>query len=105
MTKLQVADADLVEECGETWIAQPDFVGVGIELQPERRLYQREGRAAGPGLRRTGDRIKRRAAATAALKAAEQLRQAAHVHIGCGVEKTAKHPFELVLQPIFGEAE
>ncbi len=49
----------------------------GSNSQAERGFQQRERRGAGPGLRRAGDRIERRAVAVLALEAAEQFRQPA----------------------------
>ena len=63
-----------------------------------------EGRATCPCLRRTGDRIERWASPTA-LEAAEQLGQSAQIHVGCGVEETAKDAFKLAFEPILRETE
>src|SRR5712671_3640375 len=93
----EVAQEYRVQECRQARIAQPDLVGIRIEFEAERGLDERERRPAGPSLGRTSHRIERRAPALPALEPAEQLRQAAQVHIGGGVEQTAKQALELVL--------
>ncbi len=68
--ELQLAQDHLVEESRQPRIAQPDFAARHIELEPQCRFQQREGRRAGPGLRRTGYGIERRPAMLLAPEAA-----------------------------------
>src|SRR6478672_8204071 len=103
--EVQVAQHHFVQERRQARIVQPDFVRGGIELQAERGLDQREGRGAGPGLRRAGDGVERRAAAAAALEATEQFRQPAHLHVSGGVEQAFEHPLDRSLEAVAREPE
>src|SRR5919204_5036614 len=71
LLELQIAQHQLVQERRQARIEQPDLVGNGIELQPERSLDQRERSGAGPCLWRTRDGIVGRPASPTTLKAAE----------------------------------
>ena len=87
LVERQIAHYELVQKRGQAWIAKTDFVAGGIEVQSERSFDQRKRRGARPGLWRACDRIERRPATAAALKAAEQFRQAPHLQIARGIEQ------------------
>src|SRR6185295_3421294 len=87
----QVTQDDLVEERRQPRIAQPDRARGGVEFETEGRLDQRERRRTRPSLRRTRDRIERRPPAALALEAAEQLGQAAQIHVARRIEQAFEH--------------
>src|ERR1051326_8411569 len=65
ISELEVRQRDLLEERRQAGIAQANLVAGDVELEAERGLHNPERRAAGPGLRRAGDRVERRPAAAA----------------------------------------
>src|ERR1051325_10896183 len=103
--ELEIAQDQVAEERRQARVAQADLARAGVELQPERRLDQRERRRARPGLRRAGDRIERRAAAAPAREAAEELGQAAQIHVGRRVEQALEHLLDGALEAVAGEPE
>src|SRR6202163_5027973 len=90
-TQLQVAQAHLVKECRQAWIAQASFTTLGVEFETERCFQQGERRRACPGLRRRKDRVQRRAAAPFTLKSAEQFWQPPQIHITRSVEQALEY--------------
>src|SRR5262245_3606567 len=105
LLELQIAQHQLVYKRRQARIAQADFVREWIELQAERGLDQREGSGARPRLRQAGDRIVGRSAPAAALKTAEQLGQAPHLHVGRGVEQALEDALDRTPEPVAGQAE
>ena len=95
----QPADMQSIEKFRQDRTLEPDLEPIGVELQPEARLHQREDGGAGPGLRRAGYRIRRRRGVPA-REAAEQFWQAARFPIGGGVEQAGKNPLCRVLEAI-----
>src|SRR5215469_4162855 len=103
--KLQVAQHDLVQEFRQPRIAQPDLAVERVEFEPKASFEERERRGAGPGLRRARDRIKRRAVAALALKAAKQFGQPPLVHIGRGAEQSSEQSLDRTLGLVTRHAE
>src|SRR5262245_45972034 len=105
LLELKIAQHHLVQERGQVRVAQPDLVRGRIELEPERRLDQRERGGARPRLRRAGDRIVRGPAPAAALEAAEQFRQAPHLHVGRRIEQALEHALDRAIEAAAREPE
>ena len=66
---------------GRPRLAQAHGLGRGVDLEAETGLDQRERRARRPSLRRARHRVERRRLAAAPVEAAEELGQAAQVHV------------------------
>src|SRR5262245_22394101 len=91
LPKPEIAEQYRLEKGRQVRIPKTDLILHGVELQSERRLQHEERRAACPGLRRTGDGVKRGASTLPALKTAEQLGKPAQIHIGRGFEQASEH--------------
>src|SRR6185437_4629164 len=98
--ELQAVKLDVIEERWEARVVEPYLLAFRIELQAERRLDKREGRGAGPGLRRAGDRVEGRSAVGLTTEAAEELGQSAQIHVGRCIEQTLEQGLDLALQAI-----
>src|SRR5437764_993949 len=81
-----VAQNHPIEKGRQSRVAQANLAPPRVEFQSERGLKQEKWGPARPSLRRTGDRIERWAAASSALKSAEELRQPAQLHVGGAIE-------------------
>src|SRR4051812_36259479 len=92
---LQAAYFEPVEERRQARAVEGDHGAVGVDLEAEAGLEKRERRARGPSLRRAGDRIEGRRFVALPVEAAEQLGQAAKVHVRPGVEQGAGEPERL----------
>src|SRR4051794_4917042 len=101
----QIAQDHLVQERRQMRIAQANLAARDVELDAERCLQQREWRRAGPGLRRAGDRIERRAAPLLAPEAAEQFGQPPQVHVGRRVEQALEDMRHRMLEAVAREPE
>src|SRR5882724_1315100 len=86
-------------------VAQAYLVRSGLELETERSLNQRERCGAGPGLRRAGNGIQRRAAPAFPLKTAEQFGQATEVHVCRGFEQPLRNLRDRTIEPTARKAE
>src|SRR5262245_58633873 len=91
LAKPQIAEQHGIKKGWEVRIPEADLVMCWIELEPKGGLQHQERCRARPGLRRAGDRVERRASTFPALKAAEQLRKTAQIHVGRGFEQAAEH--------------
>ena len=83
------ADHDLAQKAREDGIAKANRIALPIEVQPQARCEGGKGRRRGPGLRRAGDRIRRRPTVAPAREPAEQLGQAAQLLIRGHLEQHA----------------
>ena len=104
LAKTKVAKRHFLEERRQPRLAQQDFVAVRIEFESEGRLQERKRRARGPGLRRAGDRIKRRPALASALEAAIEFGQPPQVHVGRGIEQALEHTIDRALVAVARKA-
>src|SRR5437588_4099056 len=99
----EVAQRRLGNERRQTRVDELDFARRWVKPQSERCFEQGEWRGAGPGLRRAGNRIKRRSPSASTLETAEQFRQATQVHIGSRVEEAFEYAFYRPLLSVPGK--
>src|SRR5262245_40991616 len=101
--ELEVAQHHLMQEFRQLRIAQADFAARRVKLQAKGCFQHGECRAARPGLRRAGDRIKHGTALALAPEAAEQFGQPPQIHIARGIEHAVEQVGHRVLQAVAGE--
>ena len=92
VSDLEVANANMLQFLRQCGVMQINPRLTRTNFQPEASLQHHEDRSCGPGLRRTGDRVKRRPFARTAAESAYQFGKSMEHHLRCEIEQTRCNP-------------